>query len=47
MGNVDFTDLYKSYGKTEVIHGINGAVGDGEFVVIVGPRDVANPPCCV
>jgi sn-glycerol 3-phosphate transport system ATP-binding protein len=37
MGNVDFTDLYKSYGKTEVIHGINGAVGDGEFVVIVGP----------
>ena len=37
MGNVDFTDLYKSYGKTEVIHGINGTVGDGEFVVIVGP----------
>ena len=37
MGNVDFTDLHKSYGKTEVIHGINGAVGDGEFVVIVGP----------
>ena len=37
MGNVAFTDLYKSYGKTEVIHGINGAVGDGEFVVIVGP----------
>ena len=37
MGNVAFTDLYKSYGKTEVIHGINGTVGDGEFVVIVGP----------
>ena len=37
MGNVDFKDLHKSYGDTEVIHGINGRVDDGEFVVIVGP----------
>ncbi len=37
MGNVDFKDLHKSYGDTEVIHGINGQVDDGEFVVIVGP----------
>lgn len=37
MGNIEFKNLHKSYGKTEVIHGIDGQVNDGEFVVIVGP----------
>ena len=37
MGNIEFKNLHKSYAKTEVIHGIDGQVKDGEFVVIVGP----------
>lgn len=37
MGNIEFKNLHKSYAKTEVIHGIDGQVNDGEFVVIVGP----------
>ena len=43
MGNVDFTDLYKSYGKTEVIHGLMGR-GEGSLSSLSDPRDVANPP---
>ena len=37
MGNIEFKNLHKSYDKTQVIHGIDGQVKDGEFVVIVGP----------
>jgi len=37
MGNIEFKGLHKSYGKSAVIHGIDGEVNDGEFVVIVGP----------
>ena len=37
MGNIEFKNLHKSYAKTQVIHGIDGQVKDGEFVVIVGP----------
>ncbi len=37
MATVAFVDLVKTYGKTEVLHGINLEVADGEFVVFVGP----------
>ncbi|WP_039019566.1 ABC transporter ATP-binding protein [Halocynthiibacter namhaensis] len=37
MANLTLKDLQKSYGKTEVLHGINLEVKDGEFVVFVGP----------
>jgi len=37
MARVEFRDVRKSYGPLEVIHGVNVAVADGEFVVIVGP----------
>ncbi len=30
-------DLYKSYGNTEVTHGIDLSISDGEFVALVGP----------
>jgi sn-glycerol 3-phosphate transport system ATP-binding protein len=37
MATVSLRDVRKSYGKTEVIHGVSIDVTDGEFVVIVGP----------
>lgn len=37
MADLAIRDLVKSYDKTEVLHGINLDVRDGEFVVFVGP----------
>ncbi|MEY8097853.1 ABC transporter ATP-binding protein [Falsihalocynthiibacter sp. S25ZX9] len=37
MANLALRNLTKSYGKTEVLHGISLDVADGEFVVFVGP----------
>ncbi len=37
MAEIKLSDLRKSYGRTEVLHGIDLEVADGEFIVIVGP----------
>ena len=37
MADIDLRRVCKSYGETEVIHGVDWHVEDGEFVVIVGP----------
>ena len=37
MATVTLENLKKSFGDTEVIHGVNMHIEDGEFVVIVGP----------
>jgi multiple sugar transport system ATP-binding protein len=37
MAEVTIRDLRKSYGATEVIHGVSVPIADGEFVVLVGP----------
>ena len=37
MANLKLIDIKKSYGKTEVIHGLDLEVLDGEFCVLVGP----------
>lgn len=37
MATLDLINLTKAYGDVEVLHGINLAVEDGEFVVLVGP----------
>ena len=37
MATVTLRNLVKAYGKTEILHGINLDVADGEFVVLVGP----------
>lgn len=37
MANLKLQNLTKAYGKTEVVHGINLEVHDGEFLVFVGP----------
>ena len=37
MASVSFSNIKKSFGKIEVIHGIGFQIQDGEFVVLVGP----------
>lgn len=37
MASIKLTQLKKSYGRTEIIHGIDLAINDGELIVIVGP----------
>ena len=37
MASIEFSDVRKSYGNNQVVHGISLAVADGEFVVLVGP----------
>jgi len=37
MASVDIKDARKSYGTHAVIHGVNVAIKDGEFVILVGP----------
>lgn len=37
MATVGIHDVKKRYGETDVIHGINMEIADGEFIVVVGP----------
>ena len=37
MATVSLKNIKKSFGQTEVIHGIDMEIEDGEFIVIVGP----------
>lgn len=37
MATVQVTAVKKTYGKTEIIHGVDLDIADGDFVVIVGP----------
>jgi sn-glycerol 3-phosphate transport system ATP-binding protein len=37
MADVSLNNVYKSFGKSEVIHGISCDIHDGEFIVILGP----------
>ena len=41
MASITLTDVVKRYGHgpkaNPVIHGVNAAIADGEFIVIVGP----------
>jgi ABC-type sugar transport system ATPase subunit len=37
MATVEFRRLVKRYGTQEVVHGIDLAINDGEFIVLVGP----------
>jgi multiple sugar transport system ATP-binding protein len=37
MASVSINDVRKAFGSTQVIHGVNIAIDDGEFVVLVGP----------
>jgi len=37
MASVDIAGVRKSFGSTEVIHGVDIEIADGEFAVLVGP----------
>ena len=37
MASVEIRDVRKSFGATNVIHGVNFDIKDGEFVILVGP----------
>ena len=37
MAEIVLSDVRKSYGKTEVVHGVNLDIAHGELVVILGP----------
>jgi ABC-type sugar transport system ATPase subunit len=37
MATVEFKKLVKRYGALDVVHGIDLAIADGEFIVLVGP----------
>src|ERR1700755_949764 len=37
MGAVRFSEVRKSYGDHEVVHGLDLEIADGEFMVLVGP----------
>ena len=37
MASVTISDVKKAFGSTHVIHGVDVAINDGEFVVLVGP----------
>src|SRR6185369_7305278 len=37
MASVDITGVHKRFGQTEVVHGVDIGIADGEFVVLVGP----------
>src|SRR5690348_16255660 len=37
MASVVINDVRKSFGLTPVLHGVNVAIDDGAFVVLVGP----------
>ena len=37
MASVGIRDVKKAFGSTQVIHGVDIAIADGEFVVLVGP----------
>src|SRR3990170_2116684 len=37
MASVGFDSIFKSFGSTEILHGISLDIADGEFMVLVGP----------
>ncbi len=37
MASVEVSNVRKSFGSFEVIHGVSIEVEDGEFVILVGP----------
>ena len=42
---IKIENLHKSFGKNEVLKGINLEIKRGEVVVIIGPRGAGNLPC--
>jgi multiple sugar transport system ATP-binding protein len=45
MARVQFKDIYKRFGKVEVVQGINIDIKDKEFMVFVGPSGCGKSTC--
>ena len=45
MAEVKLRGVKKSFDEVEVIHGVDLEIKDQEFVVFVGPPDVASQHC--
>ncbi len=43
MGFLDIRNVTKSYGNVEVLHRVDIAVEEGEFLVLVGPSAAGSP----
>ena len=41
MKALELRDIKKSFGDVDVIHGIDLEIGEGEFVVFVGPSGLS------
>src|SRR5260221_12512226 len=37
MASVELRQVRKSFGRTQVVHGVDVSISDGEFMVLVGP----------
>ncbi len=46
MASVQIADVRKAYGSTQVIHGVDIDISDGEFVIWSVRRAAENRPCC-
>ena len=46
MAEIAVRQVRKSYGRIEVVHGVDLDIGNGEFVVILGPSGCGNRRCC-
>ena len=46
MASVEVSNVRKSFGSLEVIHGVSIGVEDGEFVILSGRRDAASRRFC-
>ena len=43
---IELKDVRKSFGKNEVLKGINLQIDKGEVVVIIGPQDLVKVQFC-
>ena len=45
MARVQFENVYKRFGKVEIVHDINLDIKDKEFLVLVGPSGCGKSTC--
>ena len=47
MASVAIREVRKAFGTVSVLHGVDIAISDGEFMVLVGPSGCVRRRCCV
>jgi lactose/L-arabinose transport system ATP-binding protein len=45
VANVKLSGVTKAFGTTQILHDVDLELGDGEFMVFVGPSGCASRPC--